>query len=231
MKSLIFDAGPIISLATNNILWLLPSLKKSFNGKFYITESVKREIVDVPLGIKRFKFEAIQVQKLIEDKTLEILDNSVVRAETPKLLSTANEVFKAFDNYIRIVHFAEMSVLAASRSISASAVVIDEKTTRCLMENPRLLVEILRKSLHTAIYVRGDNLKEFNSCVKSIKLIRSVELVVIAYERGLLDNYITKIPDAKRNLLESVLWGVKFNGCAVSNNEIEQILKIEMRNQ
>ena len=66
MKSLVFDAGPVISLATNSLLFILEPLKKEFNGKFYITESVKSELVDRPFEIKKFKFEAIQVEKLIE---------------------------------------------------------------------------------------------------------------------------------------------------------------------
>ena len=51
----------------------------------------------------------------------------------------------------------------------------------------------------------------------------------MAYEHGILNNFITKIPDARKNLLESVLWGVKLNGCAVSKDEIEQIIRIEAR--
>ena len=43
MRSIIFDTGPIISLVTNNMLWLLEPLKKQFKGEFYITKSVKKE--------------------------------------------------------------------------------------------------------------------------------------------------------------------------------------------
>ena len=76
--------------------------------------------------------------------------------------------------------------------------------------------------------VNEDNLKAFSDSMKNIKLIRSVELVTMAYELGLLDRYIIKeIENAKETLLDSVLWGVKLNGCAVSRKEIEQILKIE----
>ena len=229
MKSLVFDAGPVISLATNNLLWILEPLKKEFRGKFYITEAVKHELVDRPLEIKKFKFEAIQVQKLIEDGTLEIIDNSRIMQNTPVLLNTANGIFKAFNNYMRIVHFAEMSVIAAANSINADAIVIDEKTTRLLMENPKNLAEILKKTLHTSIGTNEANLKDFRSRAANIRAIRSVELVAIAYEHGLLDTYITKIPDSRKNLLESVLWGVKLNGCAVSKDEIEQIVRIEMK--
>ncbi len=229
MKSLIFDAGPIISLATTNLLWILEPLKKKFNGKFYITNAVKRELVDRPLEIKKFKFEAIQVEKLIDNGTIEIAGNGLIEEKAYKLLNTANDVFNAYNNNIKIVHFAEMSVIAAAINIGADAIVIDEKTTRLLIENPKLIFEILRKTLHTSISVNESNLKEFKNRVKGIKTIRSVELVAVAYENGLLDSYITSIPDAKKNLLESVLWGVKLNGCAVAKEEIEQILKIEAK--
>ncbi|MEK6946541.1 MAG: hypothetical protein AABX32_02950, partial [Nanoarchaeota archaeon] len=216
MKSIIFDAGPIISLATNNLLFILPPLKKQFNGKFYLTSSVKKELVDRPFEIKKFKFEAIQIEKLIEDGVLEVIDNNFIRNESPTLLETANTTFKAFNNYMQLVHFAEMSTLAAAINLNADSVAIDEKTTRLMMENPKLLLEILKKTLHTQISVNEPNLKEFRSRTKNLRTIRSIELVTVAYEHGILDDYITKIPDAKRNLLESVLWGVKIGGCAVS---------------
>ncbi|MEK6828307.1 MAG: hypothetical protein AABX78_03070 [Nanoarchaeota archaeon] len=229
MKSLIFDAGPVISLVMNNLLWVLEPLKKKFNGKFCITEAVRKELVDRPLETKKFKFEAIQVEKLIENGVLDIIDNNFIRERTPSLLNTANEIFKAFNNYIKIVHYAEMSVIAAAISLSADAVVIDEKTTRFLIENPKMIVEILKKTLHTPISINENNLKEFNNTARNIKTIRSIELVTIAYEQGILNSYITKLPDARKNLLESVLWGVKLSGCAVSKEEIEQIVRLETK--
>lgn len=230
MKSLIFDAGPIISLATNNLLWILEPLKKEFDGKFFITNAVKRELVDRPLETKRFKFEAIQVERLVEKGVLEVMDNDFIRETTPRLLNTANEIFKAYNSYyMRIVHFAEMSVIAAAISLNADAIVIDEKTTRFLIENPSTLAGILKKTLHTSISINENNLKEFKNSVKDIKAIRSIELVTVAYEHGILNSYITKIPDARKNLLESVLWGVKLSGCAVSQDEIDQIVGIEAK--
>lgn len=229
MKSLIFDAGPIISLTMNNLLWILEPLKGKFNGKFYITESVRRELVDRPLETKKFKFEAIQVERLVEKGVLEIMDSNFIREKTPSLLNTANEIFKAYNNYIKIVHFAEMSVIAAAMELKADAIAIDEKTTRFLIENPRMILEILKKTLHTPITISENNLKQINLAVKDVKAIRSVELVAIAYEHGILDSFITNIPDARKNLLESLLWGVKLNGCAVSKEEIFQILRLEAK--
>lgn len=229
MKSLIFDAGPIISLAMSNLLWVLEPLKQKFNGKFCITEAVKRELVDRPLETKKFKFEAIQVERLIEDGILEVTDNNFIRQESLRLLGIANGIFRAYGSYMKIVHLAEMSVAAASVSQNADAIVIDEKTTRFLIENPRVIVEILRKTLHARIAVNESNLKEFKNISRNIMIMRSTELVAVAYENGLLDRYVLKIPNARKNLLESVLWSLKLNGCAVSKDEIGQIVQIEAR--
>ena len=229
MKSLIFDAGPIISLATNNLLGILEPLKKKFNGNFYITEGVKRELVDKPFEIRKFKFEAIQVEKLIEDGILEIYANDFVKNNTTKLLDTANQIFRAYNNYMKIVQYGEMSVVAAAKDLNAVAIVVDEKTTRFLIENPKLLVKLLSRTLHTNIEVNESNLKDFRNFTEGMKTIRSVELCAVAYEQGMLDMYVTKMPDAKKNLLESVLWGVKLNGCAVSQEEIDDLIKMQFK--
>ena len=171
MKSIVFDTGPIISLATNNLLWILDPLKKKFNGAFIITDAVKRELIDRPLDTKKFKFEAIQVEKLIEDGILQVMDNVQISQEAFKLLETANNVYSAFNNPMRIVHYAEMSVLAAANQVKADAVSIDEKTTRHLIENPDNLKRILEKTLHTKISVNESNLKEFRRMTSSLRVI------------------------------------------------------------
>ena len=229
MKSLIFDAGPVISLATNNLLWILRPLKEKFNGKFYITDAVKKEIVDKPLDTKKFKFEAIQIEKILEEGILEVIDSDFIRSKSPSLLNTANQIFKAYNNYMNIVQFGEISAVAAAIELKADAIAIDEKITRSLIENPKVVLNIIKQTLHTSVSINESNLKEFGNTTNGLKVIRSVELVTIAYELGVLDNYITKLPNARKNLLESILWGVKLNGCAVSKDEIEQIMKLEIK--
>ena len=130
---------------------------------------------------------------------------------------------------MNLLHDAEVSVVALYLQKNADAFVVDEKTTRLLIENPNKLHNILKHNLHTKVEENKDNIKQFRKLTRSVKMIRSVELVTIAYEKGLLEKYLTHIPEAKKTLLESVLWGVKLNGCAVSKREIEQILKMEIK--
>lgn len=228
MKAIVFDAGPIISLTMNNLLWILEPLKKISNVEFCITEQVKRELVDTPLNkTRKYMFEALQVLHYIENKTLEVIDNDAVRNQAYELLSTANSCFSAFGHNIQIVHEAEMSAIALCLQKKADAFAVDEKTARLLMENPDRLHSIMEHMLHTKVEKNKENLSKFRKITRGIKAIRSVELVAIAYEKGLLDKYLANIQSSRKTLLESVLWGVKLNGCAVSRREIEQIVKME----
>ena len=227
MKSLIFDAGPIISLATNNLLWILKPLKKEFNGNFYITKAVKSELVDMPLETKKFKFEAIQVEKQIETGILKIMSAQDIFAQAQELQTKANNLFEANRQSLNIVQLGEMEGLAASILYETEAFVTDERITRLLVEKPLALKNLLEKRLHTKIKISEELLSEFEKKVRHTTIIRSVELVTVAYEEGLLDKFIVKLPNPKKELLEGILWGLKLNGCGISEQEIEEILKME----
>ena len=47
-------------------------MKKNFDGKFLITQQVKYETVDKPLGIERFELGALEIQNLIDDGVIEM---------------------------------------------------------------------------------------------------------------------------------------------------------------
>ena len=228
MKTIVFDTGPIITLTMNNLLWLLEPLKKRSKANFCITDLVRKELVDNPLTkTKRFKFEALQVLHYIEKGILEVVSADETKAQSDKLLSVANSCFRAFGHNMSLVHDAEMSAIALYLQKNADAFVVDEKTTRLLIENPRKLHHILRHNLHAKVEINSSSMRDFQKLAKNVRMIRSVELVTIAYEKGLLDKYLPHIDNSRKELLESVLWGVKLNGSAVSKKEIEQILRME----
>ena len=187
MKNIVFDTGPIISLTVNNLLWILEPLKKLYSGDFCIPESVKKELIDRPLETKRFKFEALQVLRYVDEGIIKIIRNDDTKHETLKLLEIANNCFKAHGHHINIVHYAEMAGLACCLKLNSDAFVVDERTTRVLVESPDKLVNILRNKLHTQIETNKANLKEFKNMTKGIKLIRSAEIVTVAYEKKMLD--------------------------------------------
>lgn len=227
IKSLIFDSGPIISLTMNNLLWTLKELKGRFKGRFYLSEGVKRELVDRPLASKKFKFEALQVLKCIDEGVLEVIENEKINELANEILELSNHCFEVQGHSLNLFHYGEISGIAACRFLGTNTFVVDERTTRLVIESPDKLIDILERTMHTKIETNRENLNKFNEFTKDIQLIRSVELVTRAYELGFLDEYLLEIPNPKRTLLESVLWGVKLDGCSVSRREIERILEFE----
>jgi len=229
MKALLFDAGPIISLTTNNLLWLLEPLKEKFGGEFYLTEGVRKELIEKPIRTKKFKFEALQVQHLIDKGVLKIIGSDRISGKAGQLLDLANGVFYVHGNPMRPLQLGELESLAAAKIKNIPYVVVDERVTRLLLENPGQLEELFEKRLHADVHVKSARLSKLHKEVEGVKLIRSFELVIIAYELGLLDRYLVKIPKARKQLLQAVLWGIKLNGCSVGHKEIDEIVKLELK--
>jgi predicted nucleic acid-binding protein len=226
MKALVLDSSTIISLALNNLLWILKPLKEKYNGEFYITEEIREEIIDFPITTKKFKLEAMQIQEIIDEKIIQIYpQHQIEKEETINKIS--NEIFFVKDSYMKIIDKGELSALVLAKEIDAEAIIIDERTTRLMIENPKLLTTIFKNKLHTKIKVNENNLKEFISEFKNMKVIRSTELSTIAYELGILDKYLSSRTTNRKDILEAVIWGMRFKGCAISDEEINEILQLE----
>ncbi len=225
MKSLVFDAGPIISLTTNNLLWMLSPLKKLFGGEFFIPSCVRKELVERPLVTKKFKFEALQVEAQIETGVLKEISHHELGEQTNELYRLANRIFSAHNTPITILQIGEVETLAGAMLLKADAAVVDERITRTLLEEPDHLKKVLGKKLHTNVTVDRNALRDFTKKTRHVNIIRSTELAVVAYEKGILDKYIVNIPNAKTALLEGILWGLKLNGCSISEEEINSLVK------
>jgi predicted nucleic acid-binding protein len=232
-KNIIFDTGPIISFTLNELLWLLDILKERFDGDFIIPGSVRYELITRPLRTKRFMFEAIRVNDKINEGTLKVVEDKKIAAKGKQLTDWVNNSFKAKDKSLEIVHKAEMESVAAALILDSSALVVDERTTRMAIEEPYELKKLLEKRLHTDVIINEKILKKFKEATKGLKIIRSVELVTVAYNMGLLDKYVIangKIDKKmKQVLLKSVLWALKLNGCAISKKNIDDIIKLERK--
>src|SRR3989344_3172814 len=217
MKYLIFDSGPLINFAMNGSLDILEKLKKEFDGDFLITKEVNQEIIDTPLTIKRFELEALQLKSLYDRGIIKLADITPkqvdeLRKNRDEIMNTANTTFRTKKRYIHLIDKGESAVLALSRIVKPNLIVIDERTTRILCENPENLKKLLEKKLHTSIMANKKNYAYF----KEYKIIRSTELAYIAYKKGFFN---IKDPRA----LEATLYALKYRGCSVSEAEIEEI--------
>lgn len=225
MKAIIFDSGTLISFAMNGLFDEIVKLRKIFDGKFLITHSVKEEIIDKPLNIKKFELEALRLKKLYDEKVLESPESLGIRDDeisqiSNELLNHANTSFQANGKEVKLVSLGEVSCMALSKLLTAKGIVnviaVDERTMRMLGEKPENLRKLLESKLHTKVYSNRKNFDAFGG----FRFIRSTELIYVAYKKGLVG-----IKDEK--LLDALLYAMKFKGAAISGDEIEEIKRLK----
>ncbi|MBI2665506.1 hypothetical protein HYX12_02715 [Candidatus Woesearchaeota archaeon] len=221
MKVIFFDAGPLISLIMSNLVGIMPKLKMRYGGKFYITPAVHRELVERPLLIKRFSFEALQVEKLLKEGVLEEFDQ-VPMKKVKELIYLANQSFTLRNKNIDVMQEGEMESIVAALEVGADALVTDERTLRLFVENSGEMQDLLERRFHEEIVSSRQNISSFSRRLQGMPIIRSAELIGTAFRMGLLDEYIPPQKDGPEVLLNAVLWTLKYNGCAITEEEIEE---------
>lgn len=229
MNSLFFDSGPLMSLTMNNLLGILPPLKEKFGGEFYITPAVKKELVERPLEIKRFEFEALQILKLLREGTLKLYEKPLKGVTDMSTYANKSIVAKDKGCCMEIIHGGELETVAASLQEGNDTVAIDERTIRLLMENSEELKSLIEARLHEKVILDRKMAGQFQSLIKGMKVIRSAELVGMAYQFGILDNYLPPLKSGREILLDSVLWGLKLKGCAIIEEEIEELKRVLLK--
>src|SRR3989338_2588947 len=224
MKTLIFDSGALISIAMAGLIPELKDLKKIFKGKFIITKEVKSEIIDRPLTIKRFELEAMMLQELIHSGILKMpfvlnISDDEIKKKTEELMNVSNNTFFGKERSIHLIDLGESSCLALSKILTEkkieNLVIVDERTTRLLGEKPENLKKYMESKMHFSLSENKSNYKFF----QGFKFIRSTELMYVAYKKGII-----KIKN--KNLLDALLYALKFKGTAISDDEIAEIKRI-----
>lgn len=223
MKALLFDSGPIINFSMNGLLDVLEKMHANFEGKFLITSYVKREVCDHPIHVKQFELGALRVQHLIEKKVLESpeslgISEQELQEETRRVTDEANHFLRSEGHWINLVSEAEMSCFALAHALRKrnidSMIAMDERTARMLAEKPENLERLMSQKLHRSVMQAGKKLM-----LDGMKIVRSPELVYIAYKKGLIDL-------ADNRALEALLYATKFKGASISFEEVEELKKI-----
>jgi hypothetical protein len=221
-KAIIFDTGTLISLSMSCLISVLKELKKNFNGKFLITKNVEYEMMIRPMNIKKYKLGAMRLNKLLEEGILELpgkeIDENELNKRTKNYMKMSNSVFFKENTAIHLIDEGEAACLALSSMLREkeieNVIAIDEKTTRMLCEKPENLRQLMEKKLHTSI-----NSKPIPPELKEFRFIRSAEIVYIAFRKGIFEN-------KSKDMLDALLYSVKFKGCAITGKEIKQIKKL-----
>jgi hypothetical protein len=225
MKIIIFDASSLISMAINGLFEEIKGLKSIFDGKFIITQEVKKEAIDTPLNVKRFQFEALKLKQLLDEKIFELpesigVNSNEISKRTQEFLDLSNSAFIGDGKDIHLIDLGEASCLALSEIATKKGIKnvfsVDERTMRMLVEKPENLKELLKKRIHVDIKINYEKLKSF----KNFKIIRSTELAYIAFKKKIL-----KVKG--EDVLGAMLYGLKLNGASISDEEIAEMKRMK----
>ncbi len=218
--NMIFDASTLISISQTCLVNLLAGLKREMNADFIVPKSVYYEAVERPISIKRFELNAIRIKKVIEENGFKVMacENKGLFDEIAEI---ANTCFFIKRKPIKLLQRGEIEALALIKELGARAFAIDERTTRMLLEAPEQLRKILQARRRIDIKINQSNVKALALMFSDVTMIRSVELIALAEEFGLLENELPKGAQS----LEAALFAAKYSGCAVSAREINMFLQ------
>ncbi len=221
-KHIVCDSGSLISLTSSCLMDLLYFFSKK-DIKFVIPPAVKEEAVDYPVrrGIKRFLFSALRINNAIKNGTLTAVEDPGISIETRRMMELANNMFFVRGKPLKLIHAGESEMLVLAHQVGIDYLLIDERTTRMLIEAPFRLKEHLEKEFGINVMINKNNFKQFREMFGSMNVIRSSELVMLAYDYG----FFNKFEDMKKQVLEAALYRIKFSGCSIGFDEIREYLR------
>jgi|TARA_B100002003_G_C13964311_1_gene466948 predicted nucleic acid-binding protein len=217
----VFDTSSLISMSQSCLIASLKGLRNENENTFVIPESVYGEVVERPLKIKRFELNAVRVQKAVDEGWLEVKElNAPFRDMANKIADLANNMFFIKGKRLKLIQAGEIEALALLKQLNSNLLIIDERTTRAILESPMQLKRLIERRRNKKVNFKEENAAELKEMFPELDIARSVDLVALAFERKLLGE---ELPQSKQ-ALEAALYAVKYAGCAVSGNEIERFL-------
>ncbi|MFH1126395.1 MAG: hypothetical protein V1703_04670 [Candidatus Altiarchaeota archaeon] len=207
------DSSAIISLSMSCLSLVLKELRKDV----VISPGVYNEVISRPIASKRFALGSMRINKLFQDKVISIRKPDAEL--TRRILEGFNSAYSVRKQPIKIIHEGEAEALALTRERDVEALLIDERTTRLLMEDPQQLRKLLSRQNNQDVHLDLGIISEVRRMLPSVPIIRSAEIAAVAYEKGILSKYIS---EGEGNLIEAVMCALKFSGCSITWSEIEE---------
>jgi len=220
-KEILCDSGVLISLTAACLDNMLYYFSEHHHIKFVIPPSVEYETVTRPIqsNLRKHLFSAIRIKDAIDDGVVVVVD-AKVESETRALMNSANNLFYIKGAPLRLIQYGESEMLALGRELGIDYILIDERTTRLLIEAPFKLKQHLESEFQVNVMVNKTHFRELASGISSFKVMRSSELAMIAYEKG----YFKSFEKMQKGALEAALYKMKFSGCSISFDEIADYL-------
>jgi len=222
MTQIVVDSSSLITLSGNCFIKLLKHLTEQEKISFLMPESVYYESVQKPIKIKRFELNAVRIRDIVEEGYLKLIRTTPNIKKTMEELSTVSaNIYNVKGKNFRLIDLGEAETLALMKEINSELLLIDERTTRMLIEEPQNVLEFLQRRHRCNVEFDNDSIQKFSNLFGKIKIIRSTELIALSYENGCFAKEMHRTKQA----LEAALYAAKFAGCAVSFEEIKSFLK------
>jgi len=218
-QSMVCDASSLISLTDSCFVGSLYFLKKKYKGRFLIPPSVEYECVTNPMRLRAHALHALRLKLAIKDGIIDVVEpKSQKRAYEIRWLS--NSIFYVDGAPLRLLHEGEAEVLALSLDAGVENLLMDERTTRMLCEDPESLRVHLEAEFKKPVSTDEGNLSAFSRAVRGMRFFRSSELLLLAAEKGFFKDY----RELEQETVEAALYRLKYAGCAVGFGEIDGYL-------
>ena len=222
-KDIVCDSGSFISLTNSCLAETVYYFARKHHVRFIIPPAVEEEAVIYPLkkGIKRYMFSAVKIKYAINDGILIKVKKDGISELAKKIMNLANNLFYMRGKPIRLVHIGEAETLALAIELGVDNLLLDERTTRMLIEAPFTIKKHLEQEFKINVMVNKKNMTELSDMLGNMNVIRSSEIIAIAYEYGFFGKY----KDVEREAYEAALYKIKFSGCSIRFDEIKEYLK------
>jgi len=225
-QSIVCDSSALISLTDSCFVHVIYFLKKKFGGKFIIPPSVEKECVEQPMHLKNYALHAIRLKRAISEGMIDVVETTDARA-SEEIRFMANNIFSVEGTPLRLVHAGESDVLSLALELGVDNILMDERTTRMLVEDPEALRQHLEHELGKQIGINEGNMSAFSRATRKLRFFRSTELLLLAHEKG----YFADYGELEREAVEASLYKLKYSGCAIGFGEIGEYARKHIREE
>ncbi|MEM3431494.1 MAG: hypothetical protein QW783_03040 [Candidatus Micrarchaeia archaeon] len=218
-NSVVCDSSSLISLTDAGLLGALMMLRKEMKGDLIITEGVIDESINTPIKKPEYAFSAIRIKRALKSGAFRI--GKYEKNTYDEILRVTNNMFYT-DRPFHLVNHGEAEMLATAIDNEVEFVLMDERTTRMLIESPLELKRHIENEFRIKMNINEVLFRRFREMTAGINVIRSSEVLALAKSKG----YFKKFGELEREAYKAALYALKFNGCSISFEEIEELSRI-----
>ena len=160
------------------------------------------------------------IKALFDDHIVQVYEHSDVAKEGAYLETLANSLLDYKNRTIKIIQRGEAEALACLTHLDEKQLLIDERTTRLLIEDVNGLKDYIENRTKYKLSLDMEVYNKLQEKLKGINVMRSADLAAYAYEKKWIDH------KADRETLRSMLYALKFAGCSISQNEINDYVDL-----